>query len=96
MNTATNGTDGNSDLFSCSYSLKTSTIIISCSYVSYFYIIHTDTELQTNYGFSVGYDRSHTMSINNVLGTAVEKINFAPDPFVSGLLVYYKLPIFFT
>ena len=33
--------------------------------------------LQTN------YDRSHTMSSNNVLGNTVEKINFAPDPFVS-------------
>ena len=26
------------------------------------------------------------MSINNVLGNTVEKINFAPDPFVSGFV----------
>ena len=64
LNTATNGTDGNSDFFSCSYSLKTNTITISCNYVSYFYTIHTDKELQTLYGFRVDYDRSHTMSIN--------------------------------
>ena len=86
LNTATNGTDGNSDFFSCSYSLKTNTITISCNYVSYFFIIHTDKELQTNYGFSIDYDRSHTMSINNVLGNTVEKIIFAPDPFVSGFV----------
>ena len=86
MNTATNGTDGNSDFFSCSYSLKTNTITISCNYVFYFYTIHMDKELQTNYGFSVDYDRSHTISINNVLGNTVEKINFAPDTFVSGFV----------
>ena len=42
--------------------------------------------MQTNYGFSIDYDRSHTMSINNVLGNTVEKINFAPDLFVSGFV----------
>ena len=86
LNTATNGTDGNNDYFSCSYSLKTNTITISCNYVAYYYVIHTDKELQTNYGFSVDYDRSHTMSINNVLGNTVEKINYAPTPFVSGFV----------
>ena len=49
LNTATNGTDGNSDFFSCSYSLKANTITVSCNYVSYFYVIHTDKELQSNY-----------------------------------------------
>ena len=94
LNTATNGTDGNSDFFSCSYSLKTNTITISCNYVSYFYTIHTDKEVQTNYGFSVDYDRSHTMSINNVLGNTVEKINFAPDPFVNGFVNLLPMKIF--
>ena len=88
LNTATNGTDGNCHFFSCSYSLKTNTITISCNYASDFYTIHTDKELQTNYGFSIDYDRSHTMSINNVLGNTVEKINFAPDPFVSGFVKF--------
>ena len=83
LNTATNGTDGNNDYFSCSYSLKTNTITLSCNYVAYFYIIHTDKELQT---FSVDYDRSHTESINNVLRNTVAKINYAPAPFVSGFV----------
>ena len=86
LNIASNGTDGNSDFFSCSYSLKTNTITITVNYVCYFFVTHTDKELQTNYGFSVDYDRSHRMSINNVLGNTVEKINFAPDPFVSGFV----------
>ena len=90
LNTAINGTDGNSDFFSCSYSFKTNTITISCNYASYFYIVHTDKELQSNYGFSIDYDRSHTMSINNVLGNTVEQINFAPGPFVSGFVNYYQ------
>ena len=57
---------------------------MTVNYDSYFFVIHTDKKLQTNYGFSIDYDRSHTMSSNNVLSNAVEKINFAPDPFVSG------------
>ena len=83
LNTATNGTDGNSAFFSCSYSLKTSTITLTVNYVSYFYTIHTDKESQTNYGFNIDCYRSHTTSSNTVLGNTVEKINFAPDPFVT-------------
>ena len=89
LNTATNGTDGNSDLFSCS-SLKTNTITITVNYVSYFFVIHTDKELQTNYGFSVDYDRSHTMSINNVLGNTVEKTILPPTLLLVVLLIYYQ------
>ena len=91
LNTATNGTDGNSDFFTCSYSLKTNNITISCNYISYFFIIHTDKELKTNYSFGIDYDRDYLNSINDILGNTTEKVNSTADPFVSGFVSF--LPV---
>ena len=91
MNTATNGTDGNSSSFTCSYSLKTNNKTISCNYISYFFVIHTDKELQTNYSFGVDYDRDYPNSINDILGNTTEKVNSTADPFVNGFISF--LPV---
>ena len=72
--------------FTCSYSLKTNNITISCNYISFFFIIHTDKELKTNYSFGIEYDRDYLNSINDILGNTAEKVNGTADPFVSGFI----------
>ena len=89
LNTATNGTDGTNDYFSCSSSLKTNNISISCNYVAYFYIIHTDKELQTNYSFGVDYDRDYPNSINDILGNSTEKSIMLPTLSLVVLCHFY-------
>ena len=64
---------------------------MSCNEVAYLYVIHTDKELKTNFCFGVDYDRDYPNSTNDVLSNTVEKINYAPDPFVSGFVSF--LPV---